>query len=35
MLTKSHPELAKKLIEEAQQDVTKSFKFYEQMAIEK
>ncbi len=32
MLTKSHPEEAAKLIEEAQQDVTSKYKYYEQLA---
>jgi pyruvate-ferredoxin/flavodoxin oxidoreductase len=32
MLTKTHPELAKKLMEEAQKDVNERWKMYEQMA---
>ncbi len=32
MLSKSHPELAQKLIEEAQEDVNKKWKYYEQLA---
>jgi pyruvate-ferredoxin/flavodoxin oxidoreductase len=32
MLTKTHPDLAKKLMEEAQQDVNKKWKMYEQLA---
>lgn len=32
MLSKSHPEIAKKLIEEAQEDVNKKWKYYEQLA---
>ncbi|MBI2418213.1 MAG: pyruvate:ferredoxin (flavodoxin) oxidoreductase, partial [Ignavibacteriales bacterium] len=35
MLVKSHPEMAARLIDEAQQDVTTKFKFYEQMALDK
>lgn len=35
MLTKSHPELAEKLMQEAQKDVTDRFHMYEQMAAEK
>ena len=35
MLTKSHPELAEKLMQEAQKDVTDRFHLYEQMAAEK
>lgn len=32
MLTKSHPDLAIKLMEEAQQDVVKKYKYYEQLS---
>jgi pyruvate-ferredoxin/flavodoxin oxidoreductase len=32
MLTKSHPEIAKTLLEKAQKQVLKNWKFYEQMA---
>jgi len=35
MLTKTHPEIAKKLMEEAQNDVNVKWKMYEQMAAEK
>jgi pyruvate-ferredoxin/flavodoxin oxidoreductase len=35
MLTKSHPELAEKLMQEAQKEVTDHFHMYEQMAAEK
>ncbi|MCE1188758.1 MAG: pyruvate:ferredoxin (flavodoxin) oxidoreductase [Ignavibacteria bacterium] len=35
MLTKSHPEMAARLIEEAQKDVTDRYKMYEQMASDK
>jgi len=32
MLTKTHPDLAKKLMEEAQMDVNEKWKIYEQLA---
>jgi pyruvate-ferredoxin/flavodoxin oxidoreductase len=32
MLTKTHPEIAKKLLEEAQNDVTEKWKMYERLA---
>jgi len=32
MLTKTHPDLAKKLMEEAQNDVNEKWKMYEQLA---
>jgi pyruvate-ferredoxin/flavodoxin oxidoreductase len=35
MLTKSHPEAAAKLMEQAQQDVVDKWKVYEQLAAEK
>ncbi|MBI5726346.1 MAG: 4Fe-4S dicluster domain-containing protein, partial [Ignavibacteriales bacterium] len=35
MLVKSHPEMAARLMDEAQQDVTTKVKFYEQMALDK
>jgi pyruvate-ferredoxin/flavodoxin oxidoreductase len=35
MLTKTHPDIAKKLMEEAQNDVNVKWKMYEQLAAEK